>query len=323
MKTAIIYFSQTGNTKKVAEAICSGIKEVSGQCDLLKLLRANEFNVENLPNYDLIGLGCPTFGYEDTFNVTLLARRMGACRGKHSFVFTTSAGHPGNALPSMADKLAAKGLVVIGGFSCDGRAITPIDLPSPWYTDGHPDETDLKDAANFGKEMVERSTRISRGETGLAPDFEWLDDEFYYSCRGHYVPRSEGFAIEMTLDREKCIYPRCRLCMDNCPAGAIDLSVETIKFRKGCTSCYFCETLCPTSAIEFVPNSLEEHGRRRDRHFYGAFGYPAFFEKAQTGLIGNRSTLLRILPEKDKVSKPHDPSYRVNPRRPRFKITPS
>ena len=323
MKTAVIYFSQTGNTKKVAEAIASGIKEVTGQCDLLRLLRANEFNAGTLPDYDLIGIGCPTFGYEDTFNVTLLVRRMGACSGRHSFVFTTSAGHPGNALPSMADKLTARGLMVIGGFSCDGRAITPVDLPSPWYTDGHPDEADLKDAADFGRDMVERSTRISRGETGPKPEFEWLDDEFYYSCRGHYVPKSQGFDIEMTLNREKCTYPKCRLCMDNCPAGAIDLSVEPIKFRSGCTSCYFCETICPTSAIEFVPSSIEGHAQRRDRHFYGSFGYPAFFEKARTGLIGNRTTLLRMHTDNEKVSRPHDTYYQVHPRRPRFKTTSS
>ena len=44
--------------------------------------------------------------------------------------------------------------------------------------------------------------------------------------------------------------PRCRLCMDNCPVKAIDLSVDPVVFRKGCISCYFCEMLCPTGSIQ-------------------------------------------------------------------------
>lgn len=33
----MVYYSQTGNTKKMAEAISKGIKEANGQCDLFSL----------------------------------------------------------------------------------------------------------------------------------------------------------------------------------------------------------------------------------------------------------------------------------------------
>ena len=39
----------------------------------------------------------------------------------------------------------------------------------PYYTAGHPDEIDLREAEEFGREMVERSRRISAGETKLIP----------------------------------------------------------------------------------------------------------------------------------------------------------
>ena len=42
-------------------------------------------------------------------------------------------------------------------------------VPKPYFTDGHPDAIDLKEAEDFGREMVERSRRIYRGETQLIP----------------------------------------------------------------------------------------------------------------------------------------------------------
>ena len=66
MKTLVIYFSQTGNTKMAAEKICDGIKGVTGQCDLVSL---EEVDASSLAGYDLVGLGCPTFYYQEPFNV--------------------------------------------------------------------------------------------------------------------------------------------------------------------------------------------------------------------------------------------------------------
>ena len=56
-------------------------------------------------------------------------------------------------------------------------------------------------------------------------------------------------------DYEKCAYPKCRLCEDNCLMEYIDLSTDPPKFSSegdrcdmwmGCT---FCEMICPTGAI--------------------------------------------------------------------------
>ena len=107
---------------------------------------------------------------------------MGVLRGKHCFIFSTHGGHPGNVLSSMAAKLRRQGLKVIGGFNCAGEDHVP-HFTSPWFTDGHPDDVDLKEAANFGKEMVERSRRISHGEKVSTPRFLWLRSAGYEEYR--------------------------------------------------------------------------------------------------------------------------------------------
>ena len=56
MKCAVIYFSQTGNTEKIARAIHTGMQQITGNCDLLPLKEANP---RRLYQHDLIGLGSP------------------------------------------------------------------------------------------------------------------------------------------------------------------------------------------------------------------------------------------------------------------------
>jgi flavodoxin/ferredoxin len=293
MKSTVIYFSQTGNTRKVARAIQNAIKGVTEQCDIVKL---NEADVNSLIGYDLIGLGCPTFSHKEPFNVSVFMRGMRPLMGKHCFIFATHAGHPSNVLPSMAGKIRRQGLKVIGGFNCDGSLCRPF-FTSPWYTDRHPDDKDIQAAAGFACEMVELSQRIFRGEKVSMPMFNRLESGSPHGF--HKIPRknkpmSRGFEFKMTLDNKKCRYPKCQLCVDNCPVGAIDLSVDPIIFRRGCISCLFCEVICPTGAIEIHPDCVEPQRKRR-MEIFRSRRYPEFFERAKTELFGNRSTLYRML----------------------------
>ena len=58
MKSIVIYFSQSGNTMKVARAIHKGMSQLLEQCDIAELKKVNP---QDLSKYDLIGLGSPIF----------------------------------------------------------------------------------------------------------------------------------------------------------------------------------------------------------------------------------------------------------------------
>jgi len=66
MKTLIITFSQTGYTRKTAEHIRQGILSVTDHCDLADLAGVK---TGSLANYDLVGLGCPVFYYQEPFHL--------------------------------------------------------------------------------------------------------------------------------------------------------------------------------------------------------------------------------------------------------------
>jgi len=172
---------------------------------------------------------------------------------KHVFPFCTHNTSWFNFLPDIIPLLQERGLIVIGWGDWFGSAFGPLGEPTPYMTDGHPDEIDLKDAEAFGREIVWRSQKIYAGDTSLMPGDppplppgedrmpppETLNDE----------ERAIRMPFRLIFDKEKCLYPQCRLCMDNCPMDGIDLSMNPPVIGKPCMTCMMCDQLCPTGAI--------------------------------------------------------------------------
>ncbi len=60
-KTAIIYWSGTGNTEAMAQAVSDGAKEVNGET---KLFNVSQITADEAAGYDTLILGCPAMGAE-------------------------------------------------------------------------------------------------------------------------------------------------------------------------------------------------------------------------------------------------------------------
>lgn len=60
-KAAVIFWSQTGNTEQMANAIAEGIREGGMECDLLNVA---DTNANDASAYAKIALGCPAMGAE-------------------------------------------------------------------------------------------------------------------------------------------------------------------------------------------------------------------------------------------------------------------
>lgn len=58
---AVIYYSSTGNTKEMAEAIVKGIEEAGAKASLFT---SAEFDPATVADYDAFALGCPASGAE-------------------------------------------------------------------------------------------------------------------------------------------------------------------------------------------------------------------------------------------------------------------
>ena len=61
-KVAVVYWSGTGNTEAMAEAVADGIREKGGEA---VILTAGEFDRSMIEDYDSIAFGCPSMGDEE------------------------------------------------------------------------------------------------------------------------------------------------------------------------------------------------------------------------------------------------------------------
>jgi len=251
MKCLIIYYSQTGNTGKIARAVQKGIKRVAEQCDIVPLKKAR---YDDLKNYDLIGIASPVW-FADPPNLTLWVDGLPPQKGKQVFFFSTHGTMPLLYAPVMSRRLTMKDFTVIGWNDWYGGFI--MEGVTAWYTDGHPDEIDLKEAEEFGVKIVEKSKKIAGGQKELIPP---LPDMPVISFQAldlllRAIHRVPGFSFHgiLTYDRTKCNYPKCHICIDNCPMDYMDFSAEPRKYGEGgdkCnTGCNFCELICPSGAI--------------------------------------------------------------------------
>lgn len=60
-KLAVIYWSQTGNTQAMAEAITEGAREAGAEVNLVDV---SKITVDEALTYDYLALGCPAMGAE-------------------------------------------------------------------------------------------------------------------------------------------------------------------------------------------------------------------------------------------------------------------
>jgi len=163
MRTLVAYISETGNTKKVARAIYD---EVPGEKDFMPICDVPDSSV-----YDLIFMGFPVhqFGPDKKAKMRM---KQHCVPGRKVALFVTHAAPEGE--PELQEWLSkfrecASGAELIGFFDCQGQMSAPVKLVLRLSRDkkmrdwakldsskGQPDESRIKKAREFAKEVLEK-----------------------------------------------------------------------------------------------------------------------------------------------------------------------
>jgi flavodoxin len=163
MKVLVTYYSETGNTEKLARAIYDGIEKA--EKDLAPIEEAKD-----LESYALIFCGFPVHSSSVPVKVEPLLKNIP--EGKDLVVFATHGSLRGGQLAvtafDYAMSLASKARV-IGTFGCRGKVKSSL-LESlskqpehrAWAQEAlgagrHPDEGDLVDGRDFARKMVKKA----------------------------------------------------------------------------------------------------------------------------------------------------------------------
>lgn len=160
-KVLVTYFSQTGNTEKVAQAIYEEIEESK------TIKPVEELDEEEVEKYKLVFIGFPVHGHSVPYIMEKFLRSLPA--GKKIALFSTHGSVSGSPFSREALEhaavLASKNKV-LGSFSCRGKvSLQAIDKfeKSPEHriwtemapsAGTHPDKTDLEEARSFAREII-------------------------------------------------------------------------------------------------------------------------------------------------------------------------
>tara|TARA_B100001971_G_C17939889_1_gene407088 strand:+ start:148 stop:567 length:420 start_codon:yes stop_codon:yes gene_type:complete len=133
----VIYYSMTGNTKKVAEVIAAeldvnaeNVKTKGGAAkDSFLLLGSGNYSCFPLP-----GGGFKKFVASNAFN------------GRQVALFGTSGGGKGREVEALEKMVTVKGAKVMGKFYCRGKLFF-------FFNRKHPDNKDLENARKFAREL--------------------------------------------------------------------------------------------------------------------------------------------------------------------------
>ena len=80
MKIAVVYWSSTGNTESMAQAVAEGAKKAGAETELFT---AAEFDGGKMDGFDAVAFGCPAMGAEELED-TEVAPMFEGCEGKLS-----------------------------------------------------------------------------------------------------------------------------------------------------------------------------------------------------------------------------------------------
>jgi flavodoxin len=157
-RTLVTYFSKTGNTKNIADAI---YMKVSGDKTIKPV---NELQEHEIDEYSLIFIGFPVYSHSIPFPLEEILKNIPP--NKKIALFSTHGSLSGSRLSREALEYAtvlALKAKVLGSFSCRGK-VSPTTLDvlekSPEHkawaemaasARTHPDESDLEDARSFAR----------------------------------------------------------------------------------------------------------------------------------------------------------------------------
>lgn len=166
MKALVTYYSETGNTKKLAEAIYEGIQEATK--DIIPLM-----DVETVDEYDVVFCGFPVQAHTVPAKVSKFIKRLP--KGTKIALFATHGSLRGGELAVTAFYEAvtvASDLTVLGTFGCRGKVKSQIIEAlmkkaehKAWAQEaqsaaGHPDAGDFEDARDFADQMITKARSL-------------------------------------------------------------------------------------------------------------------------------------------------------------------
>lgn len=225
MAINLIYFSGTGNTKKVVEFVGKQWGEPIYEIDLSQ----KDIQSQTFSDDSLCIVGVPSYGGRVPF---VAVERLQKLKGNHTpvvLIVTYGNRHYDDTFIELKDTLDQCGFITVGALAvvCEHSIVHE-------YAKGRPNEEDFQEIQSLVETMKKNLHPIE--VPGHRP---------YKEFHGGLKPKATS----------ECT--KCGLCAKLCPVGAIDIHhIESVD-EKRCISCMRCVSVCPSQARQCDPKLVE------------------------------------------------------------------
>jgi flavodoxin short chain len=111
----VVYWSQTGNTEAMAQAVAEGIKEAGKEAEVVQV---SQISAADLANESAFALGCPAMGaevLEESEMEPFVSELEGSLSGKKVALFGSFGWGDGQWMRDWVDRVTSAGATVTGG----------------------------------------------------------------------------------------------------------------------------------------------------------------------------------------------------------------
>lgn len=244
MKSLIVYFSQGGTTKRIAECIASGLREGGRHVDTCNL---GHDTPPALEEYDSLGVGFPVYVFRPPFVVQDYLDSLPKLSGLPVFTFMLYGTYRGDAGNRAREVLREKGGREVGYLSTQGADYFFGYVKRGYlFSPDAPNEDQMGQAKSFGQEIDEQ---LQQGKSYVAERDEpppWIHRLERFLTNRWFVQHM--YSRLFRVKRGKC--SSCGMCMKVCPTANITQDDrEQPVWGKACLFCLYCEMKCPEEAI--------------------------------------------------------------------------
>ena len=244
MNMLLVYFSQTGNTLKVAETMAEAFRDKG---HTVRTLSMKEVHPADILSCDVLGMGTPCFESQAPTPVKDFLIALPPLYGKPAFVFATSGGQPGRVLYDLTRIMQSKGAAVLAGFMGRGT----VHHPAPCLIGRMPDRPNQGDLERARLFAIAVDKHLQAGRSGPMPESskDALTPQWGFYDLVAFI--AQPFLLRILLPKPKLdqtMCNQCRICVNECPVQSIALNPYPVLDGR-CIRCYHCQNICPQTAI--------------------------------------------------------------------------
>lgn len=242
-KVRLIYFSPTGTSQKVVEAIGSGVSGAT--LESINLTYPDCPTGQQLDADELAIIGVPVYaGRVAAAAVERLKTMRGSATPAIIVVLYGNREYE-DALIELKDIAIANAFIPVAAAAFIGEhSFSSDDMP---IAAGRPDANDLQEAKELGVKVLARLKTFT--------DISTLED-IVVPGNSTYIDGMGSLPFTPLVDHEVCT--DCGLCITSCPSGAITLGEHIVMESGLCIFCCACIKNCPEDAVSIAAPPLLE-----------------------------------------------------------------